>query len=366
MKKAVIVIGLQNQGLSVVRSLCKSNLVVHTLIDNRIPKEIAEYTFHGIKHKFNSIKDLKCQLKEIQSKYNYKLTVFITSAYLLTEIREEYREIYQEYDVLSSPLKWVDLFSNKIQMYHFVEKYNIDTAPAILLTEYTPGCLKFPLVLKRNIEHYLSFKTKCVFNDKELTDFIKSIPDNPDDIIIQELVKSPNELDLSYQAYLYKGDIKASVCFEEVRHYPEGISSCLEEINGNLKEKVTNSSETILKQTDYSGFIQIDYKYTPENEKLIIMDINTRSPASNSAFRHKFKNYSSLFTDINHPSKLSPKKNRLIWINPLSDIRARIRSKDYTHLEYFFTAVWDIWSYKDPLPFIMAIIMPIIRKLKLK
>lgn len=364
-KQPVVVLGLRKQALPIVRSLAEiSSYDVFLFIDARTLKEEAEHTRYGHKIRFMSVQDIQDKLEEIQKKYASQLYVYVIAAYLLTELRENFRSLYNQYHVLSSPLTWIDLFTNKAKMYSFVGNYGVKTAPAVLLSQYVPGCLNFPLVLKRNVEYFLSFKTKLVNTEKELSSFVDTMPDDKKHVLVQELVCASQELDLSYQAYVHKGNIKGRLVLEEVRHYPEGISCFLREIDGELKDKVINNSESFLKDTDYSGFIQIDYKYLVQENLLVIMDINTRTPASHSAFSHKFSNYSQLFACIDTPPVLLPKQGILKWVNVSSDLKWHIRRHDYKGIFGIFFATWDIWSWKDPLPFCMSMLQPLINRFK--
>lgn len=360
-KQPVVILGLRKQALPIVRAFSKiPQCDIYLLSDTRTLKEEAEYTRYGEKIQFCSVSDIQSKLADIQNKYSSTLHIFIIAAYLLTEIREKFRAIYTLYNVYSSPLKWIDIFTDKAAMYSFVREYGIEIAPFILLSQYTHDSLKFPLVLKRNIEHYLSFKTKIVNNEREFDEFVSKMPDDKKCVIVQELVCGEQEMDLSYQGYLCNGKIKGRLVLEEVRHYPEGISCFLREIEGELQNKVIKDSETFLNVTDYSGFIQIDYKYLPLQKRLVIMDINTRTPASHSAFCYKFVNYNQLFTDLDEPPILQPRCKLLKWINVSSDIKCNIREHNYKGFLDVMSAKWDIWSWRDPLPFLVSMFQPFI------
>lgn len=364
-RRAFVILGLRKQALPIVRAISRYlNVDIYCFVDTRFPKEEAYYTRYGVKIKFSSISDLQIELKTLQHRYKLKLYVFIIAAYLLTEIRENFRSIYDEYDVSSSPLKWIDIFTDKLKMYSYVEKFHIETSPAIMLTQYEQGCMRFPLILKRNVEHYLSFKTKLVVNEEELRNFVDWMPDKHEYVLVQELVWGKIVQDFSFQAYVFNGIIKGDLVLEEVRHYPAGISCFLKELgDGTLKSRIIAYSESFLKGIEYSGFIQIDYKYVEDNNRLVIMDINTRTPASHSAFAHKFTNYAQLFAELDNPPILQPKKKMIKWVNVMSDIKWHIKERKYKGIFSFMCATWDLWSWKDPMPFCMSILQPCINKL---
>ena len=306
MNQGIVILGLQPQGLALLQSLGPYNNDIHVLIDGRLNKCFEEYSRYGHKYRFDSLESLRVILDGIQRQYSDKLNCFITSAYLLTEIRTDYREIYDKYNVFSSPLKWVDLFSTKHLMYDFVRSFGVKTMNYISLVEYRHGVLKFPLILKRDVEFFLSFKTKLVLSESEFDDFVSSIPDDPNHIIVQELVEGDDQLDLAFHAYVYQGKVMGSFVVEEVRHYPPGISTFLRECDDDISNQITETSLRFIEHTDYTGFIQIDYKYLSDSKTPLIMDINTRTPASHSAFRAKFVNSSEFYSHILEPVRLIP------------------------------------------------------------
>lgn len=361
MSYCIVIIGLQPQGLALLQSLGPHHQELHVLIDGRLNKCFEEFSKYGIKHHFDSLKSLECELRKIQNQYTEKLNCFITSAYLLTEIRADYREIYTQYCVFSSPLNWVDLFSTKHLMYDFTRRYGVKTMNYIPLIEYKHGSLKFPLILKRDVEFFLSFKTQLVKSEAEFDKFVSSIPDNPAYIIVQELVDAE---DLSFHAYVHEGKIIGALVVEEVRHYPAGISTFLQECDEKVSLLITETSRRFIEQTDYTGFIQIDYKFLSESMTPIIMDINTRTPASHSAFRAKFANAKEFYANILDPVKLIPKEKKLKWISIIGDIRARIHKYDFTNLGSLFSAKWDVFDKHDILPFIMWPIIPTYYRIK--
>lgn len=364
MNQGIVIIGLQPQGLALLQSLGPYHKDLHVLIDGRLNRCFEEYSRYGRKYHFDSLQSLAVILEDIQRQYSDKLNCFITSAYLLTEIRTDYRELYDRYNVFSSPLKWVDLFSTKHLMYDFVRSFGVKTMNYIPLTEYKHGVLKFPLILKRNVEFFLSFKTKLVESEAEFDAFVSSIPDNPNHIIVQEMITGNDQSDLAFHAYVHRGKVMGSFVVEEVRHYPAGISTFLRECDDEISVQITETSRQFIEQTEYTGFIQIDYKYLSDSRTPLIMDINTRTPASHSAFRTKFVNSTEFYTDILNPVRLIPKKNRLTWISIVGDIRARIHTRDFSNIGSMFSSTWDVFDKRDILPFLLWFIIPTYYRIK--
>lgn len=350
-QRCIVVLGMEEQGLALVRCMHKTHKHVHFFVDQRRPKHAWEATRCGVRHSFSNLDELEQELQDLQTRFPDKLCLFISSANLLTDIRLNRPSLYESYQVSSSPLHWIDTLTTKHLMYEYISRCGAKTTPYCLLKDYHEGMLRFPLILKRDIEFVLSFKTKRVNTQEEMGAFVKGMPDNPEYIIVQEMV-SPEARDLSLHAYVHKGAILGSVAFEEVRHYPTGISSYMEEMPADVSQSLHSEAEKLLGRTDYCGFAQIDFKYLPDGTA-IIMDINTRTPGSHSAFHCKFSNWKNFYAGLpDNPVKLIPRKKRVRWINFVRDfVGTKAKGKMSQTFKDMFGAHWDVFDWNDPRPF---------------
>ncbi len=358
-QRCIVILGMEEQGLALLQCMAKTHRYVHYFVDDRKKKRFREKTRMGVKHRFDSLQTLMAQLQKLQEGFQDKLAVFITSATLLTEIRIDAQGLYNQYDIWSFPLRWVNIFGTKNLMYEYAQSHGVMTKKHILLKDYFPGSLQFPVVLKRNIEHLLSFKTHIAGDETELASFVKSIAgiDNISDIIVQEMVDD-SSTDLSFHGFASKGGILGGISFEEVRHHPTGISSYLEELGEVESNMLKEKAEALLSGTDFTGFFQIDFKYLPSSKELFIMDVNTRPPGSHSAFHHKFSNWKEFYASITDiPVPLIPKRKRIYWINVVRDHLAT--HKDGLPGSTFKCAMkssWDVFDWSDPWPFCFSVI----------
>ena len=368
-KSCIVVLGMEEQGLALLQCMAKTHQNVHYFVDDRKKKRFREKTRMGVQHRFDSLESLKEQLDILQKQFDDKLAVFITSATLLTEIRLELQNLYDEYRVWSGPLHWIDILGTKNVMYEYAQNHGITTKNHILLKDYYPGALQFPVVLKRNIEHLLSFKTFVAKDEDELDSFVKSIDgvDSVSDIIVQEMVESPST-DLSFHGFASNGAILGGISFEEVRHHPTGISSYLEELDGNGSTMLEEKAHALFKDTDFTGFFQIDFKYLPASKELFIMDVNTRPPGSHNAFHHKFSNWKEFYSSITDtPVPLIPRGKKIRWINVLRDHLAI--HKDGLPGNTFKCALksyWDVFDWADPWPFCFSVLQIVHQRIEQK
>ena len=349
-RNCVVVLGMEEQGLALLQCMYKTHEHVHFFVDRRRPRHAWENSRFGEKHCFSDLIDLENQLTILQYNYEEKLCIFISSANLLTDIRINSPQLYDKYSVSSSPLKWINILTTKHLMYEYAINQGLVTARFRKLSDYKNGDLTFPLILKRDIEYVLSFKTKKVDSQDEFNEFVAKVPDNHDRIIVQEMIPDGAK-DLSLHAYLHKGEIMGCVSFEEVRHYPKGISSYMKEVNEEISSQLKSEAQKLFSNTDYSGFVQIDFKYLDGIP--IIMDVNTRTPGSHSAFHCKFSNWREFYSSIpDAPIKLIAKDKKVCWINVVRDF---VGNKADGKLSETFKGMigshWDVFDWQDPCPF---------------
>ena len=347
-----LIIGLHPQGLSMLRILSRAG---HHVIAFAISKKaVGNYSKYGDKRIFSTIEDLKRQISDITKSSNEKINCIITDGELLGLIISDYPELYEICNVQSGPLPVIKMLSHKNQMYEFASSCGLDHAKYTLLSEYKPGALKFPVILKRNFEISLFFKVMKIDSEKELSVFIRKI--NQDDykhIIVQEYISVAEYIFITFQAYLYKGKRKGYFIGTQERRLSVGLTCFLREINNKeLRDIIIMQSSSLLSETQYTGFIEIEYLYNPERNKLVFMEVNTRPCGTHSVLNHKFINLSALYNNIKNPPELIENPQLISWINIARDIKGRFQNREFKNLSQFFTSKYDILDWHDLKPFI--------------
>ncbi len=349
--KPFILIGLTPQGLSMLRLLARAGFRVIAFTNTK--KAVGYGSKYGEKYLFGSVEELKDHIAGIVSNYDDKLNCIITSGELLTLVLASFPGLYEICEVQSGPYPLIKVLSNKKMMYDFAQTKGLKCAKHTLLIDYEKGELKFPVILKRNVEVPLFFKTKKVDTEESLTSFIARIDkNNYQHILVQEFITIKNFKDISLQAYLFRGDIKATfLCYQE-RRLKIGITSFLKEIDDEkISLMITQKCRAFFEETQYTGFCEFEFMYDLNTEELYFIEINTRTCGLHSAFAHKFSDLHELYQNIDHPPVLKGKPGTISWINIARDIKARVQNKDVENLSQFFTSKYDILDFRDLRPF---------------
>lgn len=351
-----ILIGLHPQGLSMLRILSRAGHKVIAFANSK--KAIGYYSKFGDKRIFSTIKELKEEISHIVDSSNEKINCIITDGEILGSILSDYPELYEICNVQSGPLALVKMLSHKNLMYEYASTRGLHCAKYELLSEYKQGDLQFPVILKRNYEIPLFFKVMKIDSERDFSVFIKKISkENYKSILVQEFINDNSLINISYQGYFINGICKCSFICSQERRLVSGITSYLKEINNvAIKNLIIENVNVFLKDSEYTGFNELEFLLSEESNSLYFIEINTRTCGLHSVLNQKFSNLSALYDNIDNPPDLVENPQFLSWINILRDIKARMQTKDFSKLSQFFTSKYDILDLGDLRPSIFQFI----------
>lgn len=347
----VILIGLTPQGLSLLRLLARNGYEVFAF--SNTARSVGFKSKFGHKHLFKDVDDLKQKIVSVVKQGANRVQCIITSGELLAMVVAEFPELYDICDVQSGPLSLIQTLARKDLMYDYAEKRGLKSAKYLLLSDYKAGSLRFPVIVKRNFEVPLFFKVKKIDNEDSLRELISHIPiEVQANVIIQEFISLNTCLNISFQGYFKNGQLLASFLGNQKRRLRTGITSYLEEATDErLASLIHASADQLFKESDYHGFFELEFLYSPESEELFFIEINTRACGLQSAFVAKYKNLYRVFENNINKEELHRRPERLCWVNLTRDFRARFQNSDLKGLKNSLIANKDVFDWKDPRPF---------------
>ena len=352
-KKLVVILGLTPQGLSLLRTLSHTCSNIHAYYISK--KQIGIYSKYGDKKYVKDIQCLKIEIKSLIEKYHCKPLCYITSGELLAAILRDYKELYEECNVLSSTYEIIEELAHKDLMYKYAIQQGLRTANFCTLDKYTDGLLSFPLFIKRNYEIPLFFKTATIANQNEFNIYYNRIKTGErEDIIVQEQINIPPNylLEISSQSFFSKGIPKGYLICNQKRRLKKGITSYIEEIvDIELVQRIKEECSKFMQDLEYTGFAEFEYMYNLKTKDLFFIEVNTRTCGLQSAMSHKFNNLAEVILNPYNAPNLVVKTNHLKWMNIIRDIRVRFEKKDFSSPLDIFHSKFDIWDIHDIKPF---------------
>ncbi len=372
MKRVAIEIGMRTQGLTVCRLLGSAGWKVYCLCSYQdfLWKE-ATYCKY-IKNRvepFDSSSELISKIERIKKENVGKyVEVFITSATWLAKLREEMPQFWDLYHVSSRPIEALNVLANKCDMYNYCRELGLPTVKDVVYPEYEEGSIKYPIVVKHNVES-IHIENKCVKvdNEEDLKNVIESIPKQSRPYLILQEYIGADFIELDFRGYVDHGCIVGYSVVESLRAEPIGISTCLEEVtDATILTTIEAMTKKILADLDYTGFVGMDMKYRKTDGMCYILDINPRAPSSLSEWVMKYerRDLDKLFSGEALMTSLTPIRAGISWVNIFRDLKARRKHHDWKDLWKLVTAKYDVWDKHDPMPFIMMLLLTLYRKIR--
>ena len=194
----------------------------------------------------------------------------------------------------------------------------------------------------------------------------KGIPEESQKYILLQECIGDKFRDIDFRGYVHNGKIIGFAVMNEVRCYPAGVSSYIQEISDKrIVNPIYDEVERLLDGSGYTGFFDIDMKCNLSTGEAYILDFNPRSPASLSSwvFKYRRKDLIELFKNIDNPKRLIPLNTSIKWCNFSRDFRARKKTCEKYRLRDIINLKFDVWDNHDPLPFLLQPLWILIRKI---
>lgn len=360
--KKAIVIGLAPQGLFILRELHKAGFDVICIGQK---DTIGYYSRYGKKISIEKEKDFKKTLVELSKKYGTQTVCYITSGPVIDWIVHNFPDIYDLFDVLPQPRESVEILCNKKKSYDLARENHIPTIEAITLNEIAlKKNINFPYIAKWNRElfHFSTapFKTKIIRDENDI-ELLKKSTDSImwQHILIQPLVETPQSHNVSFLGYFIKGECILSYIGQQLRQYPQGITSYIREYKGPGKEQIYNGSKAIFAAMKYSGFGEAEYKFDEDFSNAYFLETNPRPCGWSKALKGKYVNLNRLWTKGSKSIDFLAREKSIEWVNGFRDIYGIIET-DFKRMNfikgilnltgYFKPRIYDILDLNDLPP----------------
>ncbi len=211
-------------------------------------------------------------------------------AYLLAQCELEKKGIaYSVVDTTDT----LTLLLNKDQFNRYCEEKGFSIPKIFTISDYTaiPDA-SFPLVAKPNFRMSPSNKADkanltneinkyrlCKFNSKEeLASFIESTPQIiKERLVLQEYISGNSDCMITYGVYCENGKIIGDFEGRKVRGYPHDYGDCMVGKQEEIPEFIKQESVELLKELNYSGIAEVEYKIDSKKGSCHLIEINPRS-----------------------------------------------------------------------------------------
>jgi predicted ATP-grasp superfamily ATP-dependent carboligase len=353
MNNHIIICGLPPQGLFLLREFAKNGYLVHVITTQKTP---AYYSKYGKKYLLGSYADIKNTLADIYKTVPKNTRCIVASGIILTYFLKECPEIYSMYNIESNPIEAIECFENKYKTYELANKINLKYPKTYTISSILKE--DFPVFVKKSNEtefKYKSFKTAIVHNQQELENLLQNFTEYEHKFLVfQEYIAYGKNI--SFLGYFRNGKCIGHLVVKQVRQYPEGITSCVEEYYGELKEEIITKATSLISSYIYNGFVEVEFKVSQYNE-ISLIEVNPRVCGWGKAFKYKFLNFNEFVENFyGHNVLLENHTKKVIWVNLLRDILAMAKNREWKSVFTLFKAHYDMFEINDVKPFFMQIV----------
>jgi predicted ATP-grasp superfamily ATP-dependent carboligase len=372
-----LVVGGDFHGLAIARSLGRKGIPV-CIIDNEISiGRFSRYATH-----FRKVSDLRGERETINSVLQVAKELNL-KGWILFPTRDEHVAAFsrhkaelEEWFRVPTPgwetIKWA---WNKWNTYRLAEKLGIDIPKTWCprsLAELEAIETDFPLGVKPAVKEDFFYATKAkawrANNREELKSLWEQavVHSGSNEVLIQEIVPGDGTCQFSSCMFFKDGKPVASMEAQRWRQHPPEFGRAATYVESIDRPDLTELSARFLREVNYYGLAEVEFKLDPRDGKYKLLDVNARTwgfhvlcPAAGIDFPYL------LFLDQTG-KEVVPCRGRpgVGWIRMVTDIPScvlgfaggYIHWADYRRSLNRF-AVESVFSKEDLLPTIAELIM---------
>lgn len=376
----VVILGGHIQALGLARQVAAKSIEVVLLVDTRYA--VAKYSkavhktyiYHGITELEKKVEALCLPQKGC--------LLFPTNDEMVEFLVGHYADYQQRFELGIPRPETVALFNDKRNAYRFAESHNIPCPecwyPDMLEeVEAIASALPYPVVVKPAIMY--SFHTtfgKKAFrcdNAEQLLAIYRRIAaaDYPlEKVLIQEFLSGGPQYLFSYGVMAEDGTPIASLIANRIRQNPMDFgNSTTFAIMCDVPD-IARQSEQLLHLVNYWGMGEVEWMFDPVSGQYKFLEINTRAWKWHTISNQLGFSFIGTVIDILNGNEMDCKKqsataaHQVGWVERLTDwtviakevLRRRMKLSSAVQT-YKIQKESAVWSWHDPLPGIMYILL---------
>lgn len=313
-----------------MQELARAGFAVHALDNSTGPGFYSQY---GSKYLVPDYEELFSRLQEWHGRWGSRTRCYVSSGPLLDYLVHHLPQVYSMFEVYPRPLPAVKLLSHKTSTYALARELGIECPESFGMAqgECVQRCLSQGerLIAKWNREWMnpatsaRRFKTMVLNAPAEFHRLRASLSEEEQQhLIVQRFVDSEQDHNLSYLGYYVAGSCVAGFLAQQLRQFPQGITSYLREYTGPHADRVVAQARALFAKVRYTGFGEAEFKFDRSFSTLYLLEVNPRTCGWTSALRSKYPGIAQVFARPESAEPLAARTRTVEWCNVLRDLRA--------------------------------------------
>jgi predicted ATP-grasp superfamily ATP-dependent carboligase len=372
-----LVIGGDHPGLAVARSLGRRGIPVYVLEDQLSVSQWSRYVSRVIRVK--GIREERATVDavlEVGRRFGLKDWVLFPTRDEHVAAFSRYRNELAEHFRMTTPVwetvKWA---WDKKNSYKLAEKlgipipqtWNIRSSDELqALYSHLPLAIK--PAIKENFFYATGAKAWRANTPEELHSLFNraSLQIKVSEILIQEIVSGDGTHQYSFCAFCRNGLVHSSLVARRLRQHPREFGRAATYVESAEMPIVEELSERFLKEIDYSGLVEIEFKRDARDGRYKLIDVNARTWGFISIGLAAGVDFPYLLFADQIGLPIEPCRGRIEvgWLRLVTDVPTALRDMIGGHLSlrsYIAslrnTRVEAVFAKSDPVPSLAEIIL---------
>ena len=373
-----VVVGGDYQGLGIVRSLGRRGVPVCVIDDEHSISRFSRYTTQSVRlANLRDQREAVDRLLEIGERLSLHGWVLYPTREELVAAFSHYRvELSQMFRVPTPDWESVKWAWDKRNTYQLAQKLGIPT-PITHYPEHIDqlaqlDSLEAPFAIKPAIKEHFLYATKakawCASDHAELRTLFRKASElaGPGEIMVQEVIPGGGRQQFAYCAFFRNGRAVGKMVARRRRQHPLQFgraSTYVETVDVPILEEL---SERFLREINYYGLVELEYKLDPRDGQYKLLDVNARTWGYHSLGASAGVDFSYLLyaDQLGLPVEECKGKPGVAWVRTTTDIPATITALlggDIDFRDYFRSLrnchVEAVFTPEDPLPGLAEIVL---------
>jgi predicted ATP-grasp superfamily ATP-dependent carboligase len=376
-KIGALVIGGDHPGLAVARSLGRREIPVYVLEDQLSVSQWSRYVSRAVRVK--DLRDERATVEavfEVGRRFGLKGWVLFPTrdehVAAFSRYRSELAEIFRVTTPIWETVKWA---WNKKYSYELAEKlgipvprtWNVGNSDELrALYGHLPLAIK--PAIKENFFYATGAKAWRADTPEQLHHLFDkaSLHIKPEEILIQEIIPGDGNQQYSFCAFCINGQVHSSLVARRLRQHPREFGRAATYVESTEMPIVEQLSEHFLKSIDYSGLVEIEFKYDARDRRYKLLDVNARAWGFISIGLPANVDFPYLLfaEQIGLASEPCHGKGKVGWLRLVTDVPTAIADmfKGHLSLRSYFESLRNaraesVFCKEDPLPFLAEIVL---------
>jgi D-aspartate ligase len=372
-----VVVGGDYQGLGIVRSLGRRGIPTCVIDDERSIARFSRFATSSVRvSDLRSEEDTVAQVLEIGRKLGLEgWVLFPTREETVAAFSQSREQLQELFRVPTPPWDVIRWAWDKRNTYRLAERLGIPAPRTWTIrdeAELAELDLEPPFVIKPAIKEHFIYATQAkAWEATSLDELRRRFREavtvaGEGEVMVQELIPGDGSHQVAYCAFFKEGRSLASMTVCRERQHPPLFGRASTFVRTIELPEIEELSERFLRELDYYGLVELEFKFDPRVGAYKLLDVNARTWGYHSLGARAGVDFPALLHADQIGLTVLPQRARtgVTWIRLLTDLptglnevrRGRMRLGRY--LRSVLTSETEaVFSLRDPLPGIAELLL---------